>query len=133
MNEWLSAPIPSLPLGVPPAQLTGHTLLAAAMVTWEPDEICIPVDKRSVQERARWQGASTQQQLPVAVCRVPRLPLQAWGALFKPLLLPQGEGCFNECRTMWLNICSFVEDSDNGPNVYLKPHIVELSVLPRNP
>jgi helicase len=59
--------------GVPIDQLTGHAFLAAALVTQELDEIFIPVHKRSVQERARWQGAIAQQRLPVAVFRAVRL------------------------------------------------------------
>ena len=58
--------------GISLGTIQSQTLLAAAQVTPELDDVFIPVHKRSTQERARWQGILSQQRLQpqlVAVIR----------------------------------------------------------------
>ena len=58
--------------GVPLAAVGAATLVAAAQVTSELDEIFFPIHRRSVQERARWQAVPGQQCLPHSVTRAIR-------------------------------------------------------------
>ena len=54
---------------LPSRALTGTTLLAATQTSVELDDVIFPVHKKSVQERARWRGAISQQSLPLSVTR----------------------------------------------------------------
>ena len=54
---------------LPSEALSGPTLLAAAQTSVELDQVIFPVHKKSVKERARWQGAIRQQNLPPSVQR----------------------------------------------------------------
>lgn len=47
--------------GLPAGQMTTATLIAAAQLTAEVDEVLFPIHKTSRQERARWQGALEEQ------------------------------------------------------------------------
>ena len=55
--------------GLSPSDLVPRVLLAAAQISEELDEVLIPIHKRSVQERQRWQNAAHQQRLPSSVAR----------------------------------------------------------------
>ena len=57
---------------VPLAAVRAPTLVAAAQVTSELDEIFFPIHRRSVQERARWQAVPGQQGLPHSLTRAIR-------------------------------------------------------------
>lgn len=50
--------------GVPLGSVESHTLLAAAQVSVELDQVHMPIHRRSIQERARWQAVPSQQRLP---------------------------------------------------------------------
>ncbi|HLG56847.1 MAG TPA: DEAD/DEAH box helicase [Vicinamibacterales bacterium] len=55
--------------GVSVASLRAETLLAAAQVTVELDEVYLPIHKKSTQERNRWQAVPEQQNLPRSLTR----------------------------------------------------------------
>ncbi len=53
--------------GVPISSLGLHTLIAATQVTTELDDVYLPMHKKSIQERARWQAVLGQQRLPAGL------------------------------------------------------------------
>lgn len=55
--------------GLATSQLTGNTILAAAQMTVELDDVIFPVHKKSIQERQRWQSAIHNYGIPAAVVR----------------------------------------------------------------